>query len=76
MQSSARHLFLIIGSVLTIFGLLLFFFLQENRRLMIVGGLLFAAGALMISRGIRSPQSNKNRKPDIRKKYKDGKKES
>lgn len=73
MHSSARHLLLIIGSVLTIFGILLFFFMEGNQSLKITGGFLFGAGAIMITRGLRNPQKNKNRKPDIRGKYKSNK---
>lgn len=76
MQSSARHLLLIIGSVLTIFGILLFFFMEESRSMQIAGGVLFAAGAIMISRGIKNPGQFKNRKPDIRSKYKSSQQDS
>ncbi|WP_258542634.1 hypothetical protein [Parvicella tangerina] len=59
---------------MTIFGVLLFFFIQDQQRFRIIGGLMFIAGAIMISRGIKNPQQNKNRKPDIRKRYKAEKK--
>lgn len=70
MQSSSRHLMLIIGSVLTIFGVLIFFFLSEERQILLLGGFLFIAGALLISRAIKNPQERRNRLPEIRKRYK------
>lgn len=70
MQSSARHLLLIIGSILTIFGVLTFFFLTEEQLFKIVGGILFAAGVLLITRAIKNPHQHKNRLPDIRNRYK------
>lgn len=73
MHSSARHLLLIIGSVLTIFGILLFFFMEGSQSLKVTGGFLFAIGAILITRGLKNPQKNKNRKPDIRGKYKTSK---
>lgn len=75
MQSSARHLLLIIGTVLSIFGILTFFFMLDATPVKITGGTLFAAGAIMISRGIRNPGQHKNRKPDIRRKYKSAQQE-
>ncbi len=42
---------------------------------MAIGGFLFVAGALLISRAIKNPQQRRNQLPDIRKRYKEQKKE-
>jgi uncharacterized membrane protein HdeD (DUF308 family) len=70
MQQSARHLLLIIGSVLVIFGGLVFFLLKQEKLFMVAGGIAFVAGALMVSRAIKNPQERKSKLPDIRKRYK------
>lgn len=75
MQQSLRHLLLIFGSIMVVFGLLLLLFLEINSYRSI-GGLIFAAGAIIITRAIKNPHQNKNRVPSIRDRYKESRKQS
>lgn len=71
MHSSLRHIYLIIGSILLVFGLLLFLFGNiESKNILISGG-LFCAGAYLIFKAIKNPGERRNQLPDIRKKYKE-----
>ncbi|MCB9194881.1 MAG: hypothetical protein H6598_01475 [Flavobacteriales bacterium] len=71
MHSSARHIYLIIGSILFVFGFLLFLFGPIEGKSLLFSGGMFGAGVYLVYKGIKNPETNRNRLPDIRGKYKD-----
>jgi hypothetical protein len=68
MKKSLRHLFLIFGSIVIAFGVMMFLTSEETRQKYLLSGGLFAGGAYLIMRALSNTEKIKRRDVEIKSK--------